>query len=223
MGLDKDKTIAEIMGAGDEGSLARLEQFVGTGEQGVDNNYARQVIQQRRSQMAAQKQAQEEMERSNQLRGQLTKQAQDYRAALPGLQNQMMDSASDDARRGLSSQMTGIKKAANQRGLLYSGLRAGSEAQAAGEASSGLAQERARINEQTQGQADAYDRMAAQGNLAHQEMGLQDAQRKQKGQDDAYQQAIARRRGDATAMQAGMQAAGQVGGAALGAYTKGRA
>lgn len=83
-----------------------------------------------------------------------------YRSNLGNLQSQKYEGSANEARRGLAQKMADIKAGASSRGLLYSGLRKGEEAAAAGASASGLAAERANINKQTENQAQQMENSA---------------------------------------------------------------
>lgn len=83
--------------------------------------------------------------------------AKEYRTNLQGHTDQLAVAGQDKARRGLAQAMSGINTAANRRGLLYSGLRQGANAQAQGQYASGLSDARAQANEQGQQRAQALE------------------------------------------------------------------
>lgn len=124
------------------------------------------------------------------LRQGLNQQATDYRKNIPGLQEEMMNPQMDSAKRQLAENIHGVKTAANQRGLLYSGIRQGQESNARGVASSAMAGARANANAQTQAQADAYDKIAAEGNIANQEKIMSEAKQKQADSNNNYALAL---------------------------------
>jgi hypothetical protein len=73
---------------------------------------------------------------------------------LPAYQQQLYTQADNSARNDLANKMNDVKYQANKRGLLYSGLKQGAEAGLQGQAAGGLANQRANINNTTQGQAN---------------------------------------------------------------------
>lgn len=112
--------------------------------------------------------------------------AQEYREKAPGLAEQRYALAGDQARRGLQGDIKQIGTSANSRGLLYSGLRQGAEAQAGQQAASGLAQRRASIIGDVEGQQNQMDRSAIQSGLNVQNI-------EQGRLDQIYQDAMKRR------------------------------
>lgn len=218
MGLNMNDISNQIRGANDENTLNQLSSFIASGEQNQDNQFAQQVLAQRRAEIAAQAEAQKQQAAANEVRGQLNKQAKDYRSKVPQIQEQTFNPVADESRRALAGQISGIRTSANSRGLLYSGLRQGSESQARGDMSAGLAAKRAQINEHTNAQADAYDTMAQQGNADQQNMIMDEAKRRQGNADEVYNQALARRSGKQAITNSAFQAGGQIAGAAAGGF-----
>lgn len=138
-------------------------------------------------------QADQSKKQADQLRGQLGQQASDYRAKIPGLQEEMMNPQLDAAKRQLAGNINDVKTSSNQRGLLYSGIRQGQEADARGAAASQVASARANINSKTQAQADAYDALAREGNIANQDKIMSQAKEKQNEADQQYAMALQNR------------------------------
>lgn len=124
--------------------------------------------------------------RINEIRERQVEQAKAFRANMGAEKAQRQSVASDDARRGLARQMAGISQAANQRGLTYSGLKAGAESQAGSEAAGELAAKKAQIGENLEEQAKGLESTAVTG--AYQQAGDIRAQ-----QDSAFQRALAER------------------------------
>ena len=74
------------------------------------------------------------------------KAASDFEAAAPGLKDSTFQGVAGQERRRLAGELSGIRGNASSRGLLYSGLRQGSEAKARGESESNLAGQKQGIN-----------------------------------------------------------------------------
>lgn len=95
--------------------------------------------------------------------------AKEFRAGLPNLQAQQQTQVKENARQDLASRMADIKTGANQRGLLFSGLKQAQQSGAAGNASATAANQSAAINNRIQDQASQMDQTAIQGGLALQQ------------------------------------------------------
>lgn len=220
MGIGKN-TFDELYDAKTMADLDRLDAFSRGGDQDDSNNQLRSELARKREQLKSQleneQRMKEETERANQIRGQLTQQATDYRSKLPQLQQQMFNPVADQSRRELGQQMRGINTVSNQRGLLYSGMRKGAQAEARGNMSAGLAAKRAQINANTTAQADAYDQAAVGGNREAQDMAMQQAQQKQQRNDQNYAQALERRKQRMGQTMGMANAAGQSVGSVAGA------
>lgn len=147
---------------------------------------------------------------------QMSAQARNYNANLPGIQGGLEDQAADSGRRALAGNLTDVRRGASSRGLLYSGLRQGGEAGAYGNYLSGLSQARAGINEQTQGNAsDMLEQAKNQGlNAQAARQSLNDAiyNRRQQG----YQQAQGMNEQRTKSLSGLMGGLASVGGAAAG-------
>lgn len=107
------------------------------------------------------------------------------KAALDSQKGRMISQYGDQARMGLARDLAGARSAASSRGLLYSGLRRGAEADLRGQAGGQMAQYRQNVN---QSQADKLGQF--QGQQAERGMaryGL-DAQRNLGAYQDALQQ-----------------------------------
>lgn len=157
-----------------------------------------------------------------------SKQAREYREGLPQLQEKMYNPQADVMRRDLAGQIEGVQQGASSRGLLYSGLRQAGESSAAQGTAANMAAARQNINQQTQSQADMYDRMANQA-----QMGVQGAELGQYGNQQAMAQQQYQMANDQQQYQIGQdqqkqknrsatlgligQAAGSAGGTALAA------
>lgn len=85
--------------------------------------------------------------RLGKMRDMQQKAAADFEKNQQGYVGKQTDLAADSTRQALANRMAGIKAAASGRGLLYSGLRAGEESNARAQASSGMSQQRANINQ----------------------------------------------------------------------------
>lgn len=107
------------------------------------------------------------------LRDQQLKQATDFRSNLGNYKEQQGTAAADNARRQLATELSGVKSRSNARGLLYSGLREGSEAQTRAKIGSGLNQRQAEMGQSADEQANALENRAIQSGLGVQNLAQQ--------------------------------------------------
>lgn len=91
------------------------------------------------------------------------KQAQDFRKGIPEEKARQANMAGDASRRDLASKMAGVKASANQRGLLYSGLRQAGEGTAAAQSAADLARQTASTNAGLDEKARALESTAVTG------------------------------------------------------------
>jgi hypothetical protein len=121
----------------------------------------------------------------------LMDEASKFRQGLDRYKGEKYGIAANAARDQLNETTKTIRASANQRGLLYSGMRQGQEAGARGRMASILAQQRAEINKEAEDLAAAKDATAANVGLAGYDNAIKRA-------DDAYnlasQNEIARRK-----------------------------
>lgn len=126
------------------------------------------------------------------LRKKLAGESQMFRENLPQMKNDQYESAANAGHAALDDTTRTIRASANQRGLLYSGLRQGQEAGARQRMASTLASQRAEINREAESLANSKDEVV--GNV-----GLAGYDAAQKRAEDAYnlnlQNEINRRRG----------------------------
>lgn len=166
-----DNTLTHIRQSGDEDTLNRIRDFTYTGDQDESNDRARAAIEARRKELQNATAA-----------NQMATQASSYRSKLPEQQEKLYSSVAGQARRSLAEQLGGVRSGYNRRGLLYSGLRQGAEADLRGQTAAGLAQARQSINDQTEKQARTMEEnvgRAATGSqlesLAQEDMIMQQA------------------------------------------------
>lgn len=201
MGIDINKTIREA-NSGDEGQLQHLEGFLNSQDQDEDTEIARNAIKARRAAITA-----------NSATARMTTQALDYRNKLPGMKEQAYAGVQDQARRGLSEQLAGVKQGANSRGLLYSGLKQGADQAAVGNTASALATARGDINDSFEAQARGREDAARSGNA--------DAMATQLSQDsDVYGKAMENVKRRQQTMSAVGGALGSVAGGAIAGMRK---
>lgn len=137
--------------------------------------------------------------------------AQQFRQGLPGYENSIYDQINANAKYAIANQQNQIKKSANQRGLLYSGLRTGSENAAASDIASQAAEQKSKVAPQLEDQANQLDQRA-----------IETAQAKQVSDLNLANNVFDRALQDAQARMAAtgqmMSAAGQLGGTVAGNY-----
>lgn len=86
--------------------------------------------------------------------------ANQFRAAGGATGRGLMTTEADNSKRNLAMKISDIRRGYNNRGLLYSGLRAGEEASARGDYASDLATKRADINRSVADTASELDKRA---------------------------------------------------------------
>lgn len=129
---------------------------------------------------AEERQRGQQMGQLEDTRKQLSGNAQQYRQNLGATQNKQFEQSTDPARTQLARRMSDIDSSANSRGLLYSGLKQGAQADANAGYASGLAQNRTQINADTNNRADQMDQAAISAGLDQQQL-------QQSIYDDQYQ------------------------------------
>ncbi len=105
------------------------------------------------------------------IRDQQLKQATDFRNNLGNYKQAQGTAATDNARRSLASDLSGVTASTNKRGLLYSGLRQGAEAGERAKVGAALNQRQYDIGQSADTQANALDAKALQSGMSVQ--GLQ--------------------------------------------------
>lgn len=128
------------------------------------------------------------------LQNKQTQAANDYRAAMPQTEKAAGDLAAGGIRADTSQGLKGITTGANQRGLLYSGLRQGEQGQLMGQEAGRIAGAQNKINTGVENQANNLD-TAALGGAYNQ------AQAAFSPTDTAYDAAIRQRQGNLEAQQ----------------------
>lgn len=136
--------------------------------------------------------------------------AREYRGQMPVLRQQQQTQASEGSRQQLAGRMADIKRGASSRGLLYSGLPQAAQSAASAQQAGALAQQRADVNAQLEGQAMGLESAAIQGGL-----GLQQA--KQQVLDRNYENEMNQRMAKQRAVSGLLGTLGSLGGAAAGA------
>lgn len=96
--------------------------------------------------------------------------AQKYQADAPGLKQQQGDMAQQSSNQALADTNAGITQNANRRGLLYSGVRTGALANAAGASANKMADTRVGINQGIDAQAASLNKEAQQSQMGVQEL-----------------------------------------------------
>lgn len=142
-------------------------------------------------------------------RDQLNQQAQSFQSNLPGYQAQLYTQQENNARNQMAQKLNDVKTSANQRGLLYSGLKQGQEAQVGGQTATGLANTRANINTGTQNMSNQMNQNATQ-------FGLGVQQQQQQMNDYNYQQQLGQQQQKQAAAQGFLGGVGKMVGAAAG-------
>lgn len=110
-------------------------------------------------------------------------QAQDFRANMPQMEQDLGSAYERQARRGLAQNIQGINANASRRGLLYSGLRQGAEAGAQAKAAGDVAQKRYEINQGLEQNAQGLESGSASNIFSSYKNDIQNA-------DDSYNLAL---------------------------------
>lgn len=143
------------------------------------------------------------------LTGDLASRAKDYRTKLNQTRGEMYDQAADVGRRGLAQQMAGVNKQANQRGLLYSGLKQGAQAQKAAGYAGNLSRAQQNIYDATENQAQELEQGAINADI-------QQAMAERSATDAAYNAALQARNNRNGLLGSLFSAGGTIAGSALG-------
>jgi hypothetical protein len=112
--------------------------------------------------------------------------AKEFRAGLPNLQSQQQTQIKEGARQDLVSRMADIKTGANQRGMLFSGLKQAQQGAAGSMAAGNVANQSAAINNRIQDQASQMDQTAIQGGLSLQQAKQEAANQNFQNDSEAY-------------------------------------
>jgi hypothetical protein len=141
-------------------------------------------------------------------RQKLSAQAQQYRSNLGDTRAKQYAVSNQQRRRELAQDVGDVRRGASSRGLLYSGLRSSGEASAAGGAASKMAQDRERINQETEAKAQNMEREAIG-------LGLASQSQEQSMNQDLYNRALTSRRDKNASREALFKAGGAAGGMAM--------
>lgn len=114
--------------------------------------------------------------------------AKDFRTQMPSVAQEQENRLKEQSRRSLASDLAGTRGAFSQRGLLYSGLRRGAEADITSNNAAQAAAQRANINQTLEGQAQALEQNAIGSGLRLQEQRQQMADADYQAKLQALQQ-----------------------------------
>jgi hypothetical protein len=123
--------------------------------------------------------------RFKQLAENASSQASGFRSRMPAMAEEAQTANLGAARRQLAGGLADVRSGYNQRGLLYSGLRQGAEADVVGESAARLAAARRELNQGLEDQAFSLDANAADAGLRAQGM-------ESESMDSALERALAR-------------------------------
>lgn len=137
------------------------------------------------------------------------KQADDFKASMPGLNNDLYNQVAKTERGNLAGQLSGIKSRDSSRGLLYSGMHQANELGAMAQSGSRLATAKASIN------TDLAKHLATMNDLAI-NSGMQLQQNQQDLNTNIYNQALYNMNQNLALGGAVGNAAGRIGGYAYG-------
>lgn len=99
------------------------------------------------------------------IRQQQTEQAKSFRAGLPGEQARQNERLQSESRLNLANRLGGVNRNMASRGLMYSGLNQGAQAQERASAAGDLAGNIAQSNAGLENQAQGLENTAVQGGL----------------------------------------------------------
>lgn len=196
-------TIGQIQNTTDMDTLRRIYQFVSKGNQDDSNAEALRQISLKEQELNS-------GTASSQGRQALQNQAMSMRQNLGAIEDQRAAPIEESTRHDLYNQQQGINQQSSARGLLYSGINQGNQANAQSQAISNLANQRAGINRQTETDV---------GNLEQQAIaaGLSEQQRKQQFAEDQWKKNYEKQMTDYQNSKGALSGAGAAGGAAGGA------
>lgn len=120
----------------------------------------------------------------------LQDQANKFRANLPNYTGDQINNAQNVSKRNLNTDQQQVKNDASARGLLYSGVKAGNDASAAGYESGQLGSQIQSINKNANEQANAQDNLAAQASAGADAATIGVQQNTINQNETAYQQAL---------------------------------
>lgn len=138
------------------------------------------------------------------LRAKMYDEANQYRQDMPGLMKEQEDVLQSDANKAINTGVEGERTNYNNRGLLYSGMRQGAEADVKGRVASELARSTADVRKGYEDTARAKESVATQVGLSGYQAALQRA-------EDVYSLQAAKNTANRQQMQQLGQAAGYVG------------
>lgn len=141
---------------------------------------------------AAEQKAQES--KAAQTKDELIKQSQEFDKNAPGMASNEAAIGDTQSLQNLNQQVKDVTRSANQRGLLYSGLRQGAEQGLRGAAAGEMAANRADINERTAAQGDLYRKLASEGTRENEGQLMQNYQNRVQNSQNIYQQGLQARR-----------------------------
>ena len=119
---------------------------------------------------------------------QQNQQAQSFQANLPTYEQDQYSLSSSQQKNQAQQQSQNITANANQRGLLYSGINTGAQAQNQGALSTNLAATKGAINQNAQNQSTQLNATAAQGSQGLLNIENQNAQSNYQAQMNIYNQ-----------------------------------
>jgi hypothetical protein len=114
--------------------------------------------------------------------------AKDFRGGMEGNRQEQFGQAEGASRQGLAKSMSANTQNYNSRGLLFSGMRAGGEADAQTESASKLAGAKADINQNLEQTASGLDQQAFESGSKIAELNNQNAAQQQQFDQQAAQQ-----------------------------------
>lgn len=217
-------TFDQISQASSPEELNRIYAFINTGKQDGSNDQARALISKRMQAFEAEKKQEDaanqliEKQKNDvfALQSGYTKTADDLTANLDSNRMRQTDSIANVARNNLAQQLNQNRTQANQRGLLYSGVKSGHDATDIGNYSQAVGVGKQAVFDKTNAEIEGYRNAAAQSGLEGANNQLQMAQQKQGMYDKQYEQAINRQKQNQSGWAGLSQGVGGLFGSVLG-------
>lgn len=215
-GIDNDKLQKILAEAGKQGGF-NAEQMKGA-QQNAAEMYkgAEGAHQQDKANKDAQDAAKAAADKQSAYAQSLSDQADQFHKGMGSYIGGQVDNAQNVARGKLQGDLQQNKEDASKRGLLYSGVKAGTDASAKSYQSGQLASQIQGINNEANSQADAKDKMAGAARSGADASQLSNTQNQISQNQSTYQQALQQQQNQNNFWQSLLGGVGKVGGAIAG-------
>lgn len=155
--LDKAKSWDPVQTTDNEDFLSHVNKGVDIGAYRAEKAAARDEITKYKKLLEEEDQRVGMIKPLADLQGQQELRAKEFRTAFPSILDSKLGRARTQARRDIAEGVSNTRASHNQRGLLFSGMRAGAEAGIEGEAESRLADEALATQQELEEQANQLD------------------------------------------------------------------